>query len=51
MNYKEIKISELIPQQPPFVMVDSLTYFDEKNTETEMTVSKDNIFYDNNMLS
>ncbi len=51
MNYKEIKISELIPQQPPFVMVDSLTYFDEKNTEPEMTVSKDNIFYDNNMLS
>jgi predicted hotdog family 3-hydroxylacyl-ACP dehydratase len=47
MNYRELKISDLIPQQPPFVMVDCMTDFDEKHTETELTIREENIFYEN----
>ena len=37
-------ILDLIPQRPPFVMVDTLTYYDPVVTKTVFTVREDNIF-------
>ncbi len=43
-DLRSISVHELLPQQEPFVMVDSLVHFDEKLTETEMLVSPKNMF-------
>lgn len=43
---RQIDIHELLPQQEPFVMVDTLTHFDRSLTVTETTVRADNIFVD-----
>lgn len=37
-------IHSLIPQRPPFVMIDRLDWHDEKITRTGFLVKKDNIF-------
>ena len=47
----EINISELIPQQSPFILVDKLLYCDLETTKTALIVREDNIFFDNGMLS
>lgn len=48
----DITPRELIPQQPPFVMIDGLTHCDESETATLFTVRADNIFVeDNEMLA
>ncbi len=39
----EIPILDLIPQRPPFVMVDKLTSFEGKIASTRFEVKKDNI--------
>lgn len=41
---KDINILELIPQRPPFVMVDRLLHYDDCLSGTELTISEDNIF-------
>ena len=46
-----INIHELLPQQEPFVMIGRLTYFDNRLTVTETTISDDNIFADNGAFS
>ena len=51
MNFEEINILELLPQRPPFVMVDTLTHFDEVLTSTRLKVTADNIFVENNKLT
>lgn len=38
------KIQELIPQRPPFVMIDELVSTDEVKTVSRLTVSNSNIF-------
>lgn len=45
------KTRELLPQQPPFVMIDCLTAFDEKFTETSFEVREDNIFVEEGRLN
>jgi predicted hotdog family 3-hydroxylacyl-ACP dehydratase len=35
---------QLLPQRPPFVMIDKLCDYDYVTTETELTVRNDNIF-------
>ena len=45
------KTRELLPQQSPFIMVDCLTKFDEKITETNFEVRNDNIFVENGKLN
>lgn len=40
-------ITSLIPQRPPFVMIDRLTCCQEKITCTAFLVKKDNIFVEN----
>jgi predicted hotdog family 3-hydroxylacyl-ACP dehydratase len=39
----EPNILSLIPQQPPFVMIDKLTYSDETVTRCSFTVTSDNV--------
>lgn len=51
MELEKIDIHELLPQQEPFVMVDTLTFFDEKITSTKFTVRKDNIFVEDGVLN
>lgn len=47
----EIPMQELIPQRPPFVMVDRLTAFDPVVTRTELAIGDDNIFVENGFLT
>ncbi len=51
MNFKEIDIHELLPQQEPFVMVGSLVHYDEKRTVTSTEILENNIFVDNGVFS
>ena len=44
MLLNDINILDLIPQRPPFMMVDSLIYYDPVVAKTVFTVQKDNIF-------
>ena len=43
---RNIDVHELLSQQPPFVMVDSLTCFDERRVKAETTITEENIFVD-----
>lgn len=47
----EYDILTLIPQRPPMVMVDRLLHCDTVLTETELTVSKDNIMVEDGRMS
>jgi predicted hotdog family 3-hydroxylacyl-ACP dehydratase len=44
------QIQSLIPQRPPFVMVDELIYSDDLVTRTRLQVTADNIFVENGLL-
>jgi len=41
---EEIDILEIIPQRPPFLMIDKLISFDKIITTTRFTVREDNLF-------
>jgi 3-hydroxymyristoyl/3-hydroxydecanoyl-(acyl carrier protein) dehydratase len=48
MNEVEcINIQDLLPQRPPFVMVDRMISFTPEKVVTQLTVREDNIFVDN----
>ncbi len=42
----KIDVNTLLPQQPPFVMIDHLVHFDMERTTTLLTVDRDNVFVD-----
>jgi predicted hotdog family 3-hydroxylacyl-ACP dehydratase len=44
MDFKDIDIRTIIPQQGSFVMIDRLVHFDEVFTRTEFEIEPDNIF-------
>lgn len=48
---RSIPLQDLIPQRAPFLMIDCLTGFDPVNTQTELAVREDNIFFCNGTLS
>lgn len=48
---KDIPLNELIPQRPPFVMIDRLLSSDEVYSTTELEVRYDNIFVENEQLT
>jgi predicted hotdog family 3-hydroxylacyl-ACP dehydratase len=50
MSIKEINILSLIPQRPPFIMIDHLTHYDEVVTRTEFRVNGDCLFCHDNEL-
>ena len=39
-----IDVRTLLPQQPPFIMIDKLVHYDEVLTTTTFEVRSDNIF-------
>lgn len=43
-------ITDLIPQKPPFVMVDKLLNFNEAVTTTGLSIRTENIFVENGIL-
>ncbi len=49
MNSEE-QILSLIPQRPPFVMIDKLLFSDETITRTSLLVKENNIFVQNELL-
>ena len=44
MDFKDIDIRTIIPQQASFVMVDRLIHFDNVFTKTEFEIRPDNLF-------
>lgn len=50
-EFEQIPLSALLPQQPPFVMIDALTEVGERSTATRLTVRPDNIFVEHGRLS
>ena len=44
MKVTEENIQALIPQKPPFVMIDKLINFSETTTSTSFCIKADNIF-------
>lgn len=51
MDLSEINILQLLPQQQPFIMVDHLLYVDKSKTITDLTIQKDNLFFEEGRLS
>ena len=51
MSFEQVNIRELLPQRPPFVMVDTLLHCDREVTVTSLLVRNDNIFCDNGLLT
>ena len=51
MDWQTIPITSLIPQRPPFVMVDRILSCDDTTAVTEFVVREDNIFLDDMKLS
>lgn len=47
----EINILELLPQRPPFVMVDHLTDYSETQSTCSLMVRADNVFLENGCLA
>lgn len=47
----ELTIEELIPQRPPFVMIDRLVSSDEVYSITELSIREDNLFVEEGRLS
>lgn len=45
-DLKSIPVLELIPQRPPFVMIDKLVSFDESDTVTCLRIREDNLLFD-----
>lgn len=48
---RQIDIHDLLPQQVPFVMIDTLVYFDKVFTITETTIDDKNIFVEDGRFS
>jgi predicted hotdog family 3-hydroxylacyl-ACP dehydratase len=48
---ENINIKDLIPQRPPFVMVEKLLFCDWKKTKTSFTIQNDNIFVEDSTFS
>lgn len=51
MDIRDIDILSLIPQRRPFVMVDRLTAFSETLSTGELTITGDNLFCRDNVLT
>ena len=48
---EDIALKELIPQRPPFVMIDRLMSSDKVYSVTELEVRPDNLLVDNGRMS
>ena len=46
-----IDVQTLLPQRPPFIMIDRLIHFDEVVTTTQLEVRSDNLFIEDGVLN
>ena len=44
MKPEDFNVTDLLPQRPPFIMVDKLAYYDPVVTKAVFTVREDNLF-------
>lgn len=51
MAFSEIDVLELLPQRPPFVMVDCLMDYSETQTTCSLTIRPDNVFLEKGCLA
>ena len=51
MKFNEIDVLELLPQRPPFVMVDHLTDYSDTQSTCCLTVRADNVFFEKGCLT
>ena len=51
MDFEDIDILTLLPQRPPFIMIDKLLSCDKIITKTRFLVIKDNIFIEQGRLT
>jgi predicted hotdog family 3-hydroxylacyl-ACP dehydratase len=51
MDFTNTPIKRIIPQRPPFMVVDRVTFCDETDATTEYTVADNSILLDGNTLS
>lgn len=51
MQPSDINILQLIPQRPPFVMVDSLVHYDAIRTVTSFLITDENLFVEQGCLT
>lgn len=51
ISCRDIDILELLPQRPPFIMVDSLTIYSDKYVETEFRIKEDNMMCEDGIFS
>ena len=51
MEFEKINILELLPQRPPFIMVNALTHFDETLICTRTKIAADNILVENDTFT
>ena len=49
--FRDIDILELLPQRPPFVMVDHPTDYSETQSSCDLTVRPDNVFFEDGTLA
>ena len=47
----KVSIEELLPQQPPFIMVDKLTQYEEETAETSFKIKEDNVMVKDGVLT
>lgn len=50
-SFEDISLRELIPQRPPFVMIDKMMSFNMTVTETQLEIRADNVFCKEGHLS
>ncbi len=46
----DINPEDILPQRPPFILIDRLTHCDETKTSTRLTIRHDNIFVSGGMM-
>ncbi|MBP5692503.1 MAG: pseudouridylate synthase [Bacteroidales bacterium] len=51
MNYAELSVTSLVPQRPPFLLVDRVLHSSEEDTETVFEIKEDNVFQEDGFLS
>ena len=49
--FNEINISEILPQRPPFLFVDRLEHYDERETVTSFTVPAEHLLVEDGHLT
>ncbi len=50
IDFEQIDVTTLLPQQPPFVLIDHLLHFDNEVTTTSLLVQEDNMFVEDSRL-